>query len=245
MVVVIRVKPIYIERLIYGLVILMLLSSTLYFYLKSEQARENNTIIVTNNSQVSTSTQTETSPSQELNISELEEEVSQQTPSPPPVQEEEPEETCDDNIRNQDETDVDCGGVCDDCPEEEQQTSPAAADVEFSVGSYKYEWKSTYGRLSDVEVAIVNNLGEDITDGRLFIYFYGASDPVELRDSSTRTNVPYLEAGGNFWDVLKRGDGSSLSFSCCSNAQTTQKTLKVVFESKDHDIKKTVTVNVK
>ena len=158
----------------------------------------------------------------------------------------EPQETCSDGLLNQDEEDVDCGGVCDACPEEAVPES--TGEIAFTIPSYEYEWvDDSFGRIGDVEIMIANDLGKDIEDGKIRLLFYGYSDDSELKDwkLSTDVSLPTIRDGEVYADILKRIDNTALRLTCCRNYKNTDKTLKVRLVSKDNGIDRTVTVDVK
>src|SRR5690349_18345888 len=92
----ITVKPIYVERIIYWVVIAALLGLLLFVYFKDSGSCDAGTQQGTSGTQVGSGAQAQ----------------APDTPTPTPSA---PKASCSDGVKNQDETDVDCGGSCATC----------------------------------------------------------------------------------------------------------------------------------
>lgn len=173
----ITVKPIYIERFIYWIVILVLGGLLLYSWLGDESTTANTVKTPTQN--------TPTVPTTPVNTIET---------KPAPVPE---PESCVDDKKNQDETDVDCGGKCPKCVSGKScevntdcssnictdgvcTSTPKvtlSGKVEIDIQDVDYEELTTGAvRVTGITYKITNGLSEDLENIRLEIFLKGSSN---------------------------------------------------------------------
>ena len=165
------VRPIYLERFAYWLIVLVLIfmlakggTEDLFSGFSSLEddllANYNKTGENESNASLNVTSQNET------NI---------------PESDPEPEETCDDGIKNQDETQIDCGGVCggyyydDACHEEPKEIGR----LTFALDSVSWEYGSeaeTNARVSSVKITVDNSLDSVASGYRFQVFVYDDND---------------------------------------------------------------------
>jgi hypothetical protein len=159
----ITVKPIYIERIVYWIVILVLAVLLVFAYLRDDTSE------APDGTQGGTEDEGPAAPA-----------PSEGTAPPGPVAHE-PEQSCGDGVKNRDETDVDCGGSCtgcaagkacvtaDDCAAQYcvaslcTNTAPAqlSGKLDFTLTSVQHS-KSGSGtvKVTGIQYKIVNGMGQ-------------------------------------------------------------------------------------
>jgi hypothetical protein len=163
----ITVKPIYMERLLYWIIIIVLAVLLVLAYLKESKCD-------TTTTKGSTTVPTAPAPNNTL-------------PAQQPAQNNTPAASCSDGLKNQDESDVDCGGRCTSCALGKScalsadcisgicsggkcvATAPVtlSGKVDFTLIKVNYSITNTSVKVTGISYKLVNGLSESLVDAKI------------------------------------------------------------------------------
>ena len=151
-------------------------------------------------------------------------------PVPDPIVEE-PEATCEDNILNQDETNIDCGGVCGgywydgQCNEEPK---PLSGEVVYAIDQIDYTITAEdFAVISKIEFSIDNGLESDLVLTALLYVFDETDDDVAKNYVNEKINLPKIRSG----EVYKNIHDVHASFDDLHHT----KTVRIVFQQDEEE----------